>query len=161
MLRGADCRLLSSHSIKAAGKASLMSIFDNFVKPPCAETLGWELLEADEVTGAIKVGFEATSSFCNPGGNIQGGFLAAMLDDTLGPSVLVKSGGTHYCATIDLNVSFLAPARPGKLTGFGRIVQMGKTVAFLEGELTDPDGRCVARATASAHIVPTDKVKRV
>lgn len=25
-----------------------MSVFDGFTKPPCAETLGWELLEADE-----------------------------------------------------------------------------------------------------------------
>ena len=25
-----------------------MSIFDGFPRPPCAETLGWHLLEADE-----------------------------------------------------------------------------------------------------------------
>jgi len=132
-----------------------VSIFDGFAKPPCAETLGWHLLEADEETGTIRVALEGKPAFCNPGGNIQGGFVAAMLDDTLGPTVLVKSGGTHYCATIDLNVSFLAPARPGSFIGVGRIVQMGKTIAFLEGELLDADGRCVARATASARVVPT------
>lgn len=137
-----------------------MTVFDDFVKPPCAETLGWELMDADEDTGTVRISFQAQPSFCNPGGNIQGGFLAAMLDDTLGPTVLVKSGGTHYCATINLNVSFLATARPGKLTGVGRILQMGKTVAFLEGELLDVDGRCVARATASARVVPTVNVAR-
>ena len=137
-----------------------MSIFDSFARPPCAETLGWRLLDADEATGAIRVAFEGRPAFCNPGGNIQGGFLAAMLDDTLGPTVLVKSGGTHYCATIDMNVSFLAPARPGRFTGTGRIVRMGKTVAFLEGELLDAEGQCVARATASARVVPTTDVPR-
>ena len=90
-----------------------MSVFDGFAKPPCAETLGWERLDADDSTGAVRVKMEGGRNFCNPGGNIQGGFLAAMLDDTLGPTVLVKTGGSHYCATIDLNVSFLAPARPG------------------------------------------------
>jgi len=137
-----------------------MSVFDNFVRPPCAETLGWQLVEADPDTGTVRVSMEGKSAFCNPGGNIQGGFVAAMLDDTLGPTVLVRSGGTHYCATIDLNVSYLAPARPGSFTGVGRIVQMGKTVAFLEGELFDADNRCVARATASARVVPTTGVAR-
>ena len=137
-----------------------MSVFEDFVRPPCAETLGWELLDADEITGSIRVAFDGKSVFCNPGGNIQGGFLAAMLDDTLGPTVLVKSGGSHYCATIDLNVSFLTPARPGRLIGIGRIVQMGKTVAFLEGELLDCEGHCVARATASARVVSTASLTR-
>ena len=137
-----------------------MSIFDGFAKPPCAETLGWKLIEADSETGTVRVSMEGKRAFCNPGGNVQGGFIAAMLDDTLGPTILVKSGGTHYCATIDLNTSFLAPARPGRFTGVGRIVQMGKTIAFLEGELFDADDRCVARATASARVIPTTNVPR-
>jgi hypothetical protein len=68
-----------------------MSVFDSFPKPPCAETLGWTLLDADPATGTIHVAFDAHHGFCNPGGNIQGGFLAAMLDDTLGPTVLVRT----------------------------------------------------------------------
>ncbi|MDR6848743.1 PaaI family thioesterase [Sphingomonas sp. BE137] len=137
-----------------------MSVFDTFARPPCAETLGWRLIEADPDTGTVRVAMEGKPAFCNPGGTIQGGFVAAMLDDTLGPTILVKSNGTHYCATIDLHVSYLAPARPGAFTGVGRIVQMGKTIAFLEGELFDADNRCVARATASARVIPTTNVPR-
>jgi len=132
-----------------------MSVFDGFPKPPCAVTLGWELLGADDATGAVRVQFEGRPEFQNPGGAIQGGFVAAMLDDTLGPTVLVKTRGTHYCATIDLNVSFLAPARPGRFVGHGRISKLGKTIAFLEGELFDANGTLVAKATASARVVPT------
>ncbi len=138
----------------------MSSVFDRFARPPCAETLGWALLAADPETGAVRVGFDAREAFCNPGGNIQGGFLAAMLDDTLGPAVLVKTGGEAYCATIDLNVRFLAPARPGRLIGDGRVTQLGKTIAFLEGELRDAGGRIVATATASARIVSTKDVAR-
>ena len=137
-----------------------MSIFDRFPTPPCAALLGWTLIDADEATGAIRVSFAARPEFCNPGGTIQGGFLAAMLDDTLGPTVLVRTGGAQYCATIDLHVSFLAPARPGALTGHGRIAQLGKTIAFLEGELVDADGRIVAKAPASARVVPTSGLAR-
>ena len=83
-----------------------------------------------------------------------------MLDDTLGPTILVRTGGTHYCATIDLNVSFLAPARPGRFIGHGRIAKMGRTIAFLEGELVDADGITVAKATAAARVVPTTGLTR-
>jgi uncharacterized protein (TIGR00369 family) len=137
-----------------------MSVFDGFTKPPCAQTLGWELLSADERTGEVRVRFEGRPEFCNPGGTLQGGFVAAMLDDTLGPTVLVKSGGTHYCATIDLRVSFLAPAKPGRLFGEGRIAKFGRTIAFLEGRLLDIDGEIVATATASARVVPTASLAR-
>lgn len=137
-----------------------MTVFDTFARPACADTLGWQLVESDQNAGTVRVTMEGVSAFCNPGGNIQGGFLAAMLDDTLGPAVLVKSGGTHYCATIDLHVSCLSPAKPGRFTGVGRVVQMGKTIAFLEGELFDTDGRCVARANASARVVPTLALER-
>ena len=137
-----------------------MSIFDQFPKPPCAQTLGWELMNADESSGTVRIAFKGSAAFCNPAGNIQGGFIAAMLDDTLGPTVLVKTGGTHYCATIDLNVSFLAPAKPGRLIGVGRITQIGKTIAFLEGELRDSTEAIVARATASARVVPTAGLER-
>lgn len=137
-----------------------MSVFDGFPKPPCAQTLGWELLSADDQTGEIRVQFEGKPEFCNPSGNLQGGFIAAMLDDTLGPTVLVKSGGIHYCATIDLRVSFLAPAKPGLLVGEGRIAKFGKTIAFLEGHLLDADGEMVATATASARVVPTAGLSR-
>lgn len=139
----------------------MQSVFDRFPKPPCAKTLGWELLSADTATGAVRIAFDAKPAFCNPGGNIQGGFVAAMLDDTLGPTVLVKSDGAAYCATIDLSVRFLAPARPGRLTGDGRIVQLGKTIAFLEGELRDESGAIVATATASARVVPTAGLARL
>lgn len=139
----------------------MASVFDRFPKPPCAETLGWELLSADPETGAVGIAFDAKPAFCNPGGNVQGGFVAAMLDDTLGPTVLVKTDGAAYCATIDLSVRFLAPAKPGRLIGDGRIVQLGRTIAFLEGELRDGHGTIVATATASARVVPTAGLTRL
>jgi acyl-coenzyme A thioesterase PaaI-like protein len=54
-------------------------------------------------------------------------------------------------------VSFLSPARPGKLVGEGRVIQLGKSIAFLEGSLTDAAGTLIARATASARLVEAEK----
>ncbi len=68
--------------------------------PPCAQLLGWRLLGHDETRGWIKVGFDAKVEFLNPAGRVQGGILAAMLGDTMGPAVMVKSGGALYPSSI-------------------------------------------------------------
>ena len=134
------------------------TVLDRFPRPPCADLLGFELLEPRDADGWTRIGFDGRREFCNPAGFIQGGILAAMLDDTMGPSALFASCGTLCTATIDMTVSYLAPARPGRITGHGRPVQLGKTVGFLEAYLTDESGAVVARANASARLVPTERV---
>ncbi|MEV4171045.1 PaaI family thioesterase [Nonomuraea sp. NPDC049709] len=123
-------------------------------QPPAATTLGWELLGIDPDRGTIEVAFEAGESFTNPVGAIQGGFLAAMLDDTLGPALVATLPPGQFAPTLDLHVQFLRPARPGRLVGRGRVVRRGRQVCFMSGELLGPDGEPVAVATATAHIQP-------
>jgi uncharacterized protein (TIGR00369 family) len=120
--------------------------------PPAAVVFGWELVAVDPELGTIEVAFRAGDQFVNSVGVIQGGFLAAMLDDTLGPALLATLPAGQFAPTVDLHVQFLRPARPGRLVGRGRIVQRGKEVCFLAGELIGPDGRPVAVATATARI---------
>jgi uncharacterized protein (TIGR00369 family) len=120
--------------------------------PPVAALLGWELVAADPEAGTIEVAFNATERFLNPIGVIQGGLLAAMLDDTLGPALVATLGPGQFAPTTDLHVQFLRPARPGRLTGRGRVVHRGKDIAFLAGELLDDSGQIVAAATATAKI---------
>ncbi|HEY3797940.1 MAG TPA: PaaI family thioesterase [Caulobacteraceae bacterium] len=141
------------------GSATVFSkIFESFPRPPCADLLGWEMLEEDPDNRRVRLRFQGRPEFLNPAGTIQGGLLAAMLDDTMGPAVVVASRGEHYAPTISLNVSFLAPAKVGPLYGEARVVQMGKTVVFMEGELTDADGVVVARATANARLIALNKL---
>src|SRR5215204_870172 len=101
--------------------------------PPAAATLGWELVDADTDTGSIEVAFTASPDLINPVGNVQGGFLAAMLDDTLGPALVATLEDGQFAVTLGLKVSFLRPARLGRLVGRGRVVHRGGSIAFLEG----------------------------
>ena len=120
--------------------------------PPAAELLGWELVDIDPERGTIEMAFEAGERFLNPIGVVQGGFLAAMLDDTLGPALVATLPEGRFAPTLDLHVQFLRPARPGRLVGRGRVVKRGADIAFLAGELVGPDGKEVATATATARI---------
>lgn len=129
----------------------------NLPAPPCARLLGWRLLGSDPDKGWIRVGFEGKPDFLNPAGFIQGGILTAMLDDTMGPAVWLASGAQYFTVTIDLGVSFLKPARPGPLVAEATVLQMGGTIAFLEGKLLNEAGELLARANASARLVPAER----
>lgn len=131
---------------------------DGLPRPPCAELLGWEIVDARPADGWIRVRFEARPEFRNPAGVIQGGFLAAMLDDTMGPAMFIHAEGRLFTPTIDMQVSFLSPALPGPIYGEGQVVQAGKTIAFLEGRLTDVEGVVLAKATATARLTPANRV---
>jgi uncharacterized protein (TIGR00369 family) len=120
--------------------------------PASAATLGWELVSVSPQDGTIEVAFTASEAFVNPAGVIQGGFLAAMLDETLGPALVAGLNPGDFAPTTDLHVQFLRPARPGRLLGRGRVVRRGKDVGFLAGELLDEDGAIVAVATATVQI---------
>ena len=125
------------------------SFFANKPAPPAAELLGWELISEDPEAGTIEIAFHPDDRMLNPQGTVQGGFVAAMLDDTMGPALVSMSGGTLMPRSIDLNVSFIRPVRPGRVIGRGRVVKAGKSVVFLEGELFDEQGELLARATSS------------
>ena len=101
-------------------------------------------------TGEIELGFDGKPEFLNPMGIVQGGFLSAMLDDTMGPLIFVMTEGRMFATTIDLHVHFLRPVKPGPIMTKAQLTQLGKKVAFAEGQLFDSDGRLSARATCSA-----------
>ncbi|PKP81018.1 MAG: phenylacetic acid degradation protein [Alphaproteobacteria bacterium HGW-Alphaproteobacteria-18] len=122
--------------------------------PPVARLLGWQLLEFDQDKFWIKIGFEPKPEFLNPAGFVQGGMLIAMLDDTVGPAVIVASRGQSYTTTIDLHAHFLRPVKLGSIVTEGMVTRLGKTVAFTEGKLFDSEGRLCVRATSSASIGP-------
>lgn len=138
----------------------LKTALDDIVMPPSAKLLGWRLLDARPWDGWLMVGFDGKAEFCNPAGFIQGGILSAMLDDAMGPAVFVTSEGRYYATTISLTVNFIAPARPGALIAEAQVIQIGKSVAFMEGKLIGGDGTVLATASTTARLVEAARVLR-
>src|SRR5262249_15838094 len=130
------------------------SIFDTFDPPPTAKMLGWTLRAIDPAAGTIELGFTVDERFANPRGMVQGGILAAMLDDTHGPALFAQLDGAMFPVTIDCAISFVRAAHFGKFVGKGRVVSCGKTIAFTEAELFDENGEMVARGTFTSRLGP-------
>jgi uncharacterized protein (TIGR00369 family) len=122
--------------------------------PRAAATLGLEFVGADADAGTIELAFTATEAFTNPTGNVLGAFVAAMLYDTVGPALLATLEPDQFQSTLQLNVNFLRPVRPGRIFGRGRVVHRDGDMVFLEAALTDPRERVIATATAIARVIP-------
>lgn len=135
----------------------IKTVFDSLNMPPVSKLLGWRLIDLKPEEGVIKVGFEGKPEFCNPSGFIQGGMLSAMLDDTMGPAAFIMTGGKLYTPTITMTVNFLSPGKVGSFVCDAKVVQMGKTVVFLEARLTDGGGTLIATASSTSRLVETAK----
>jgi uncharacterized protein (TIGR00369 family) len=135
----------------------LKTALDDIPASASAKLLGWRLLGARPWDGWLKVGFDGRPEFCNPAGFIQGGILSAMLDDSMGPAVFVTSDGRFYATTISLTVNFIAPARPGPLIVEAQVIQIGKSIAFMEGKLIANDGTVLATASTTARLIEAAK----
>jgi uncharacterized protein (TIGR00369 family) len=122
--------------------------------PNAARTLGFELVDADPVGGTITVEFVGSPAFTNPYGEVLGGFLAAMLYDTVGPALLATLDEGEFIETDELQVTFSKPAVPGPIIGTGEVVRRDGDSVWLAARLRDQTEEEVASATAFARVVP-------
>jgi uncharacterized protein (TIGR00369 family) len=123
-------------------------------QPTGSQTLGFRMVAVSQAQKSVEVEFEAKAELLlNPMKQVQGGYLCAMLDECMSVACMVASGMTHVAPTAEMKTTFFRPAAPGKIRGVGKVVRWGSRVAFTEGELFDPEGRLLAKATGTA--IPT------
>ena len=124
-------------------------------KAPTTALLGLELEAVDQAAGTTRYRMLATPEFCNPMGNLQGGIITTMLDDTAALSIIVKSGRRIAVPTIEFKTSFFAPAPRGTVVeSVGRCLKLGRRIAYGEADLFDAQGKLLARLSTS--VVPLE-----
>ena len=105
-------------------------------------------------TGAVlRVRFPVEERFANPAGVMQGGMIAAAIDNTIGPlSYLVAPPSV----TTQLNVSYLRPIPPalGHFEVEGRFDERTRQYLFFSARVTDPKGRVLVLAQATCLVLP-------
>jgi uncharacterized protein (TIGR00369 family) len=118
--------------------------------PPTAVLLGMEMLSVSIAEGRTRMRFKVKREFCNPMGNLQGGFYAAMMDDAAATAIIAHSGERIVVPTLEFKISFLSPARVDTWVYVeGRVVKRGRTVAFAEADMTDESGKLLARMSTT------------
>jgi len=70
-----------------------------------------------------------------------------------GPALLATLGPDEFQSTLQMNVDFLRPTRPGRVRGRGRVRHRDGDHAVVEAALLDADGTLLATATAVARVI--------
>jgi uncharacterized protein (TIGR00369 family) len=87
----------------------------------------------------------------NPIGSVHGGYAATLLDSACGCAVHSCLNAQQRYTTLELKVAYhkAITRETGALRAEGRVVTLGKRVAFAEASLTDTSGRLYASATST------------
>lgn len=120
--------------------------------PPVFVAMQGEFVKMDLDNGTLTVQFPVLESYLNPYGTMQGGMIAAAVDNTLGPlSVLVAPPNV----TRRLEMAYSRPVTPdlGQLIVTSRLLERKGRWLFFRADVYDQNGRRLARAKAVHWII--------
>ena len=120
------------------------------IMPLCAH-MEMHLLRAspEEVVGSM----EWNQSTTTAGGAMHGGALMSLADTIGGVVAFLNLPENAATSTISSSTVFLRGVREGTLTATGRLIHKGRTTIVAETELTDAQGRPVARTTQTQSVL--------
>jgi uncharacterized protein (TIGR00369 family) len=124
----------------------------NATQPAVIKTLKGRVVGFAPERRQLRMAFDIGLEFCHTVDVVQGGFVTAMLDASMAHVVMAIEQFKVRVSSIDINVSFLRPARAGRFTAVGAVVRLGRSIAFLNAALFNDKGELVATATSSAHL---------
>ncbi len=144
---------MSSSSLLALLKTRLGDRYENYhIPPPVFEDMQGEFVQYDAEEGWLITRFPVLERFCNPYGTMQGGMLAAAIDNTLGPlSMLVAPPNVTRRLEITYNRS-VSPDM-GHITIEAQFVDADEKKLHFTARVRDPQGNLLARARATHWVV--------
>jgi uncharacterized protein (TIGR00369 family) len=125
--------------------------------PTLQKTLG-QVRVVTEEPGRSAIEYEVRADMCHSGGVAQGGFVCGWIDSAMAhASISLLPDMTPM--SLELKVSYFAPARPGRVVAEGWIERRGRATCFAEGRLLDLDGKVLAKASSTIRLIPRDAVE--
>ncbi|MGD8634457.1 MAG: PaaI family thioesterase [Anaerolineales bacterium] len=122
------------------------------VPPPVFTELGGEFIQFSQDQKELTARFPIEERFLNPYGVLQGGMIAAAIDNTLGPlSMLVAPPNL----TRKLEIKYSRPARLSDkwLIVTARLARQENRRLFFKAEARDPEDSLIGRAEAMHWII--------
>ena len=108
--------------------------------------------------GKAVIEYEVGPQMCHSGGVAQGGFVCGWIDAAMAhASISLMPEMTPM--SLELKVSYFAPARPGRVIAEGWIERRGRATCFAEGRLLDPEGKVLAKASSTIRLIPREAVE--
>src|SRR5437870_2210178 len=122
---------------------------------PVARLIGFEAKEIAD--GRATVMLAAGPQHANPMGTLHGGILCDIADAAMGMAFASTLAPEESFTTIELKMNFFRPVWQARLRAEGIVVQRGRTIGYVECEMTDDENRLIAKATSTCMVLRDQK----
>lgn len=120
--------------------------------PPVFMMMKGELLAIDMEQGMLKARFPVSENYLNPYGAMQGGMIAAAVDNTLGP-LSVAVAPPNVTRTLEMKYSQPVTPDMGYIVVQARLVERKDRWLFFEARVSSSDGRKLATCKAAHYLI--------
>ena len=135
------------------GISPLKALIASGRKPGILHSLDFELVEVDHGR-AVFIGTPGEHAY-NPIGVVHGGYASTLLDSACACAAHTQLTAQQAYTTLELKVAFHKAIRhdSGPLRAEGKVLSIGRRVAFAEARLTDAQGLLHASATSTLLVI--------
>lgn len=125
------------------------------IPPPVFRAMQARVVSMDLQQGRLGIRFPVLQQQLNPFGNMQGGMVAAMIDNTLGPLSMAVAPPNF---TRHFEVKYRRPVHPGlgHVLVSGNVDSRDQRRLFLSARVTDDDGIELASARSIHWIIESE-----
>jgi uncharacterized protein (TIGR00369 family) len=114
---------------------------------PFAETLDFRLTEVEPGRAVMELACGRPHE--NTFGTVHGGVYCSVADTAMGIAHGSLLGDGEISTTVDLQITVLQAMKGGHMRAEAKVVKNGRTLAFVECDVTDGEGNLVARASSN------------
>lgn len=124
------------------------------------QSMGFIRIVEIDPQGQATIEYQAGMHMCHSGGVVQGGFVTGWIDAAMAHAAMAMTGPDIVPMSLELKVSFFAPARPGVVTAKAWVERRGRSTCFFEGQLLDASGRVLAKASSTLMLADRGRIEQ-
>jgi uncharacterized protein (TIGR00369 family) len=92
-------------------------------------------------------------------GTLHGGILCDIADAAMGIAFASTLAADESFTTLELKINFFRPVWEARLKAEGRVVRRGSSVGYIECDVTDEQGKLVAKAASTCLVLRGEAAK--
>jgi uncharacterized protein (TIGR00369 family) len=123
-----------------------------------SKQMGFRLVKASR--GRVLLRFKVDARHLQVHGVVHGGVLAALADTSGGLATYMACPMGTRVATIEMKINYLEGVERGNVTSDARVVRIGRHIAVVDCDVTDDEGRLVAKALMTFFVGPFAESRR-
>jgi uncharacterized protein (TIGR00369 family) len=126
-------------------------------KVPIAELIGFVV---EEIGGGRAVAsLQSGPQHANPMGTLHGGVLCDLADAAMGMAFVTTLAPDESFTTVELSINFFRPVWQTVLRAEGRVINRGRNVGYIECDVTDQEGKQVAKARSTCFVLRGERAR--